>query len=264
MARAKKEAAAAAKPKKARKARSQPTSDGAPRPNGAPDPTIAEEKQRTVFMNHLRKWRPVKKQIDELVETLKGLQKEARKDGVTTADLQFAYSLREEAKSLREEAKVSRRIAIARWVGKGDKWGQMDLFRNQAPADPIAEAHAVGRDDAVQDRKPDPAARGYGANTDQWDGYMNGYHEVSSERIRAGIKASETPAAVSGQPTPEPESGTRMTRKEFQRHLQERAAQAEGAKVNGAAERPAPKSSTAVLATTQGIGADDDDGPRAA
>lgn len=205
--------------------------------------------ERALFLHHLEQIKKGKARAAGAGGDLRNLYKKAKGDGgFTKADFEFAIEMEEAEKEARAKARIARQGTIARAMGaKLGRELQLDMFVDREPASDIAfdegKMAALSKDGVARPK--------YDPSTEQHRRYMEGYHSVSEERIKKGIKPTEHPEVKADQeaktaakakvekqkaedqsafeqkvPVQEaPPSGVAMSRADFIRQQQMKAAQ---------------------------------------
>ena len=243
---------------------------------GGGQPTAAEfdaAEQALLVNTHIPAFVKSKARIAAATNGHRTVLKEAKADGFTRHDLEYAVALQDAEKEAREKAKMRRRIVIAKMVGSD--LGQLDLFDQTNTGVPVEDrAYQEGKMASANNQaaKPD-----YAPDTKAHAEYMRGFHEHQEGMLKDGIKKKE--AAKPDKPAPRgggktkangkhspapadakphvadvPTSGVPTSRSEF---LAQQAARAQQQ-----ASQPQP-TAAAPAAPAAAPADDDDDGPSA-
>lgn len=156
-----------------------------PEPKGSNLMSMDEE-NRKLFLNvHLPEIKKLREKLNTANANLRNGYKTAKAEGgFTKADFDYAVQVEDEEKEAKAKARIARQLVIARYMGKG-LGRQLELFleEDRTPAGDIA--FEEGKQDAIQNK---PAKPEYHPATEQHRRYMEGYHSVSEERVKGGIK----------------------------------------------------------------------------
>lgn len=123
--------------------------------------------------------------VDRNVSDLRKLYKTAKAEGgFTKADFDTAIQLEDAEREAKTKARIARQLVIAKYMGKG-LGAQLDMFLepDRTPSSDIA--YEEGRQAHIENK---PAKPGYDPSTEQHRRYMEGYHSVTEERVKGGIK----------------------------------------------------------------------------
>jgi len=151
--------------------------------------TPMDEENRKLFLNvHLPEIKKLRDRVNSAVGTLRKAYKSAKAEGsFTKADFDTALEMEDAEREARAKARIARQLVIARYMGAG-LGAQLDLFMEPDRTPAVDIAFDEGKKDALENK---PAKPKYDPSTEQHRNYMEGYHSVSEQRVKEGIKPTK-------------------------------------------------------------------------
>jgi hypothetical protein len=215
-----------AKPKNKSKPKPEPRAKAKPRPTQSNGDGYTDENTQALFLDWRRKIEPVEAKLDDIKKDLRGLYEKAKAEGFTKSDFAKARELTTEEGEHRLRADIERTRQLAKWLAV-PLGSQLEMFADRTPARDQAAAEGKRDGLAGAKRKCD-----YDPNTEQYRAYMHHYDEGQAV-LAKGIKRPEPPTPLEaaanggvkhkdGEPVT---SGQSVSRKEFQKGLQQVAAE---------------------------------------
>lgn len=148
-----------------------------------------DEENRKLFVGtYLPNVKDLRAKVATAVSNLRKAYKTAKSEaGFTKADFDTAISIEDIEAEARTKARIARQLQIARYMGKS-LGAQLDMFMepDRTPSSDIA--YDEGKIAAMEGRTARPD---YHPSTEQHRRYMEGFHAVTEDRVKSGIKTLE-------------------------------------------------------------------------
>lgn len=151
-----------------------------------PNTTDADEENRKLFLNvHLPKIKQLRDRLATANSNLRNAYKTAKAEGsFTKTDFDTAIEMEDAEKEARAKARIARTLVIARYMGSA-MGAQLDLFLEPDRTPAADRAFDEGKMAAMKGETAKPP---YDPSTEQHRKFMEGYHSVSEQRVKEGIK----------------------------------------------------------------------------
>lgn len=154
------------------------------------------EEDKALFLHHMPLVAAGRDKVTKAVNALRTLYKTAKSDGFLKVDFDDAFQMQGADGQKKAKAAIARRLTIARYLGL--ELGQsLDLFLDTEAGKEETENRSfeTGKQHAMESKTAD--ATGF----DEQE-YLKGYHSVTEQRVKEGIKE------------PEPKKGSRAVKPE--------------------------------------------------
>lgn len=203
-----------------------------------------DDQERALFLHHLPKIADKKALLTKISGELRVLYKTAKADGFTKKDFDTAFVIQGAEGEKAKKAAIARELKIAQWLGCADLGAQLDMFERDAGVPAVDRAYEEGKTDSMLGKSASPS---YDPSLPQHKRYMEGYHDATEARVKAGItklhpevqkdeadkaakkKKREEDQAKDAQAFDAPSSGVAMTRSEFKQQQAARDGQGDTA-----------------------------------
>ena len=140
--------------------------------------------EKSLFLIHLPIVEEAKAKLEAAKDNLKRVLHEAKADGFSKKDFQYAEAVQSPEKEAETRAAIYRQLQIAAFLNS-DLGTQADLFAQPAELIPSSDrAYDEGRAQALANK---PAKPDYDPGTEGYRLYLKGFHSVSEELINTGF-----------------------------------------------------------------------------
>ena len=172
------------------------------RPSSAAPLNIGEiERRRAAFLTHRRRIEQIYVELMSLKATLKKAERDAKAEGFKPVWFHIARDLTGfERKEAKVEGEVHDRLTVAYWLGHG-LGRQLDLFTSglAETAKEAPDPYADGRQAGMEGKTASPPNY-YSIESEQYIRWMEGYHDATGQRVRAGITVPDSVEEAAGTP----------------------------------------------------------------
>jgi hypothetical protein len=174
-----------AKPKAEKKPR-KPRAKAAAPVTTAGGNTMDPEK-RELFLADKRKYAELKEKASKAARALRAHGKTIKADGFTVRQIQLAIQLDSPEGEAEFKALIANDLLAAQYAG-APIGSQLQLFLEPDRTPAVDMAYDEGVKDSMENRQANP---GYAPETEQYRRYMQGFHDDTERRTKAGITATE-------------------------------------------------------------------------
>jgi hypothetical protein len=179
MAKATKKAKTEKKPRKVRGAK--------PATSTAAGSNAMDPDKRALFLKDKTDYAAAMTKLDKAQATVRALGKVIKGDGFTMRQIKLAIQLETPEGEAEFRSLIANDLIAAQYAG-ASVGSQLQLFLEPDRTPAVDMAYDEGMRDSMEAKAAKP---GYAPSTPQYARYMEGYHDETERRVKAGIKSTD-------------------------------------------------------------------------